>query len=128
MATPLLHFPISPISTKHHQFPVNGDNYSFNATLFTMMADTSNGTFSLDNLAMLSRSALLPITSRQSNLLFNPTAIIVDYGAPSFLYTLFPSATRNYTPASKPYPPSSAPPKRPPASYSTTQSASRPTG
>ncbi|KAL6707920.1 hypothetical protein ACN47E_003594 [Coniothyrium glycines] len=87
--------------TRNDYFTGNGDNYSFNGTLFAQMksfADSvSGGNFDRNALAAY-RSARYDDSVRQNpNFFFGPLSLLL-FGAASFLYELMPSYGPQGTP------------------------------
>lgn len=76
--------------TRNDYFLANGDNHSFNGTLFAMMANTCKGNFNRDNLALYRYQRYQQSLADNGNFFFGPTALLL-FGAASFLYELFPS-------------------------------------
>ncbi|KAH3916989.1 hypothetical protein HBH56_050320 [Parastagonospora nodorum] len=80
--------------TRTDYFLNNGDNYSFNGSLFAEMksfADTvSGGKFDLDALAAYRGKRYDESLATNGNFFFGPLSLLL-YGAASFLYELFPS-------------------------------------
>ena len=87
--------------TRNDYFPANGDDYTFNGTLFAEMKDVadrvSGGKF--DRAAMAAyRSQRYDESKRENaNFFFGPLTALL-YGAASFLYELFPSYGNEGTP------------------------------
>ena len=76
--------------TRNDYFLANGDDYSFNGTLFSMMQDTCRGNFNRDKLALYRYQRYQQSLTENGNFYFGPKSILI-YGAASFLYELFPS-------------------------------------
>jgi len=80
--------------TRNDFFLANGDNYSFNGTLFAQMkavADTtSGGKFDREALAKYRSNRYDDSVAENPNFYFGPLSLLL-YGAASFLYELFPS-------------------------------------
>ncbi|RMZ69414.1 heme-thiolate peroxidase aromatic peroxygenase like [Pyrenophora seminiperda CCB06] len=80
--------------TRNDYFLANGDNYSFNGTLFANMkkvADrVSGGNFDRNTLAAYRAQRYDESLQQNSNFFFGPLSLLL-YGASSFLYELFPS-------------------------------------
>jgi len=76
--------------TRSDYYLNNGDNYSFNGTLFNHMATTCNKVF--DRECMTKYRAMRYAESKAENgqFIFLPTALLL-YGASSFLYELMPT-------------------------------------
>lgn len=83
--------------TRNDYFLDGGDDFTFNGTLFGMMAETTGGNFDLDGLAKYRYQRY--VQSRQENpwFFFGPLGIFT-HGAASFIYELFPSGTEDYVP------------------------------
>ncbi|KAL8827572.1 MAG: hypothetical protein Q9170_006966 [Blastenia crenularia] len=71
-------------------FLANGDDYSFNGTLFKSMTTTCQGNFNRDNLALYRMQRYTQSRADNGNFYFGPKQVLL-YGAASFLYSLFPS-------------------------------------
>lgn len=67
----------------------NGDNYSFNGTLFTMMQETCHGTFDRACLSLYKSQRYAQSRADNGNFFFGPETLL-SYVAASFLYELFP--------------------------------------
>ena len=76
--------------TRNDYFLANGDDYSFNGTLFGMMTNTCKGNFNRDNLALYRFQRYQQSEADNGNFYFGPKSLLL-YGAASFLYELFPS-------------------------------------
>lgn len=80
--------------TRSDYFLNNGDNYSFNGSLFQEMkvvADrVSGGTFDLNALAAYRSQRYDESVQQNANFFFGPLSLLL-YGAASFLYELFPN-------------------------------------
>ena len=76
--------------TRNDYYLANGDDYSFNGTLFAAMQDTCQGNFDRDNLALYRYQRYQQSLAQNSNFYFGPKALLL-FGAASFLYELFPS-------------------------------------
>lgn len=83
--------------TRNDYFTHNGDNFSFNGTLFGMMQKTCNGNFNRDNLAKYRKQRYDQSLAENQNFYFGPLSLLL-FGASSFLYELMPSGTRGYQP------------------------------
>ncbi|KAL1306180.1 hypothetical protein AAFC00_004282 [Neodothiora populina] len=83
--------------TRNDFFLANGDNFSFNKTLFTMMTDTTGGVYNRENLAEYRYQRYQQSLSDNPNFYFGPLSVLL-FGAASFLYELMPSGTHNYAP------------------------------
>lgn len=82
--------------TRDDFFP-DGDNYSFNGTLFGMMDDTCDSFFDINGLSKFREERWIQSQAQNPNFFFGPLTLLL-YGAASFLYELMPSGTRNYEP------------------------------
>jgi hypothetical protein len=78
--------------TRNDYFTNNGDNFSFNGTLFARMKDVadrvSNGNFDRNAMAAYRSQRYDESLASNPNFFFGPLAILL-YGAASFLYELF---------------------------------------
>lgn len=83
--------------TRNDFFLDNGDDYTFNGTLFGMMADTTNNNFDLNGLAEYRYQRYQQSLANNPNFYFGPLSLLL-FGAASFLYELMPSGTHNYAP------------------------------
>lgn len=83
--------------TRNDYFLGNGDNFSFNTTLFKMMAETTKGNFDLNNLALYRYQRYQQSRRDNPYFFFGPLGVFT-HGAASFVYELFPSGTENYSP------------------------------
>ena len=78
--------------TRNDFFLANGDNYSFNGTLFAQMRTYNPSTYDVHGLARY-RAERWDISQAQNpRFYFGPKALLL-YGAATFLYELFPSST-----------------------------------
>ncbi|CAK3937822.1 Aromatic peroxygenase [Lecanosticta acicola] len=68
-----------------------GNNYKFNATLFTEMMSYCNGNCDLQALALYREKRYNESVAQNGNFFFGPGSLLL-YGAASFLYELFPTA------------------------------------
>lgn len=68
----------------------NGDDYTFNGTLFGMMQATSKRNFNRDNLARYRCQHYAQSKPTTASFTLGPKSLLL-YGAASFLYELFPS-------------------------------------
>ena len=75
----------------------NGDNYSFNGTLFSMMQETCHGTFDRACLSLYKSQRYAQSRADNSNFFFGPGTLL-NYVAASFLYELFPDYGNEGTP------------------------------
>lgn len=83
--------------TRNDFFTHNGDNYSFNRTLFDMMTKTTGGNFNREGLSKYRLQRYEQSRAENPNFFFGPLTLLL-YGAASFLYTLMPSGTHGYAP------------------------------
>jgi len=83
--------------TRNDYFTADGDNFSFNGTLFGMMDDTCNSNFDLEGLALYRKQRYDQSVAENPNFYFGPLSLLL-YGAASFLYELMPSGTHDYAP------------------------------
>lgn len=83
--------------TRNDFFTHGGDNFKMNATLFSMMTDTTGGLYNLPNLAKYREQRYYQSIDENRNFYFGPLALLL-FGAASFLYELMPSGTHNYVP------------------------------
>ncbi|TEY35481.1 hypothetical protein BOTCAL_0589g00030 [Botryotinia calthae] len=83
--------------TRSDYFLANGDNYSFNGTLFGMMTETTGGNYNRDGLATYREHRYQQSLKENPNFYFGPSSLLF-FGAASFFYKLMPSGTKNYTP------------------------------
>lgn len=82
--------------TRNDYFIADGDNYSFNGTLFGMMDNTCKSYFGRDQLALYRYQRYQQSLHDNPNFYFGPLALLL-FGASSFLYELMPSGP-SYTP------------------------------
>jgi hypothetical protein len=82
--------------TRDDYFLADGNNYSFNGTLFGMMDATSNSYFGRNQLALYRSQRYAQSLAENPNFYFGPLALLL-FGASSFLYELMPSGP-SYTP------------------------------
>ena len=83
--------------TRNDYFLANGDDYSFNGTLFKMMTDTCKGNFNRDGLSLYRYQRYQQSKADNGNFYFGPKSLLL-YGAATFLYELFPSFGNAGTP------------------------------
>ena len=83
--------------TRNDFFLDNGNDFSFNGTLFGMMQDTCNGNFDLTNLGLYRYQRYQQSLAENPDFYFGPLSLLL-FGAASFLYELMPSGTHNYAP------------------------------
>ena len=83
--------------TRNDYFLADGDNYSFNGTLFGMMQDTCQGNFNRENLSKYRLQRYEQSRAENPNFFFGPLTLLL-YGASSFLDTLMPNGNHNYAP------------------------------
>lgn len=82
--------------TRNDYFLADGDDHTFNATLFGMMTDTTGGVYDRNGLALYRSQRYAQSLAENSNFYFGPLSVLL-YGAASFLYELMPSGP-DYTP------------------------------
>merc|ERR1711988_1341637 len=83
--------------TRNDYFTGDGDNFSFNGTLFGMMNDACDGNFNRENLGHYRADRWRQSKMENPNFYFGPLSLLL-FGAASFLYELMPSGTRGYAP------------------------------
>ncbi|PVH83582.1 Cloroperoxidase [Cadophora sp. DSE1049] len=83
--------------TRNDFFLGKGDNFNFNGTLFSMMTETTGGTFDLEGLAKFRYERYVQSRRDNPNFFFGPLGVFT-HGAASFVYELFPSGTEGYVP------------------------------
>ena len=83
--------------TRNDFFLANGDDFTFNGTLFGMMEQTTGGDFNLKNLALYRYQRWHQSAAENPNFYFGPLSLLL-FGAASFLYELFPSGTDGFAP------------------------------
>jgi len=76
--------------TRNDYYTANGDNFSFNGTLFGYMNDECNGNFDRDCLSKYRYDRYYQSRAENGQFTFIPTALLL-YGASSFLYELMPT-------------------------------------
>lgn len=76
--------------TRDDYFLGNGDNFSFNGTLFKMMTETTGGLYNRDGLAKYRYQRYQQSLAENPNFYFGPLSLLL-FGASSFLYELMPS-------------------------------------
>merc|ERR1712032_1687559 len=84
-------------ATSRTSFTGDGDNFSFNGTLFGMMNDACDGNFNRENLGHYRADRWRQSKMENPNFYFGPLSLLL-FGAASFLYELMPSGTRGYAP------------------------------
>ena len=77
--------------TRDDYFLGDGDNFSFNGTLFGMMDKTCNHNFDINGLALYRKQRYQQSLANNPNFYFGPLSLLL-FGAASFLYELMPSA------------------------------------
>lgn len=82
--------------TRNDYFLANGDDFSFNGTLFGMMAATTGQLYNRDGLAKYRYQRYQQSLKDNPNFYFGPLSLLL-FGASSFLYELMPSGP-NYIP------------------------------
>ncbi|KAK4496979.1 hypothetical protein PRZ48_011428 [Zasmidium cellare] len=85
------HFEADTSLTRNDYFLADGDNYRWNATLFTHMMDYCQGNCDLQALAKCREARYYESRAENGNFFFGPGSLLL-YGAASFLYELFPTA------------------------------------
>lgn len=83
--------------TRDDFFLGKGDDFSFNGTLFQMMAETTGGIYNRDRLAKYRYQRYQQSLENNPNFYFGPLSLLL-FGAASFLYELMPSGTNSYAP------------------------------
>lgn len=83
--------------TRNDYFTGDGDNFSFNGTLFGMMDDTCGSNFDLEGLALYRKQRYEQSVEENPNFYFGPLSLLL-YGAASFLYELMPNGNHDYAP------------------------------
>ncbi|KAK0938693.1 hypothetical protein LTR29_009792 [Friedmanniomyces endolithicus] len=83
--------------TRNDFFTHNGDDFSFNGTLFGMMDKTCGSNFDVAGLSLYRKQRWHQSQVENPNFYFGPLALLL-YGAASFLYELMPSGTHGYAP------------------------------
>lgn len=80
-----------PANTPHSDYFLgNGDNHSFNSTLFGMMMSVCAGNCSLNQLALYRSQRYAQSRATNPHFFFGPGSLLL-YGAASFLYEFFPN-------------------------------------
>lgn len=82
--------------TRNDYFLANGDDFSFNGTLFGMMTNTTGGLYNREGLGTYRYQRYQQSLANNPNFFFGPLTLF-QYGAASFLYSLMPSGP-NYIP------------------------------
>lgn len=83
--------------TRNDYFTHDGDNFSFNGTLFGMMDDTCDSNFDRSGLSLYRKQRYQQSVQENPNFYFGPLSLLL-YGAASFLYELMPNGNRGYAP------------------------------
>ncbi|KAI9056200.1 hypothetical protein LZ554_001128 [Drepanopeziza brunnea f. sp. 'monogermtubi'] len=83
--------------TRNDYYLGNGDNVSFNGTLFKMMTDVTGGVYNREGMAKYRYLRYQESLRDNPNFYFGPLTMLL-YGAASFLYEIMPSGTNNYAP------------------------------
>ncbi|MCJ1312986.1 hypothetical protein MMC25_006662 [Agyrium rufum] len=83
--------------TRNDYYLANGDDHTFNGTLFGYMDQTCSGLFNRDNLALYRYQRYEQSLAENGNFYFGPKSVLL-YGAATFLYELFPSHGPEGTP------------------------------
>ena len=76
--------------TRNDYYLANGDDYSFNGTLFAMMQSTCAGNFNREHLSLSRYQRFQQSKADNANFYFGPKSVLL-IGAATFLYELFPS-------------------------------------
>lgn len=82
--------------TRNDYFLANGDDFTFNATLFKMMTDSTGGVYDRAGMSKYRLERYQQSRQNNPNFFFGPLTVLL-YGASSFLYELMPSGP-NYIP------------------------------
>lgn len=82
--------------TRNDYFLGDGDNFSFNGTLFKMMTDSTGGIYDRSALSKYRSERYQQSLQENEEFFFGPLSLLL-YGAASFLYELMPSGP-NYIP------------------------------
>ncbi|KZO92419.1 Cloroperoxidase [Calocera viscosa TUFC12733] len=97
-------FEVDASLSRNDYYLADGDNYTFNTTLFAMMTETVGTTsspqdprFDLKGLGLYKGLRYQQSLNTNPKFYFGPKQLIF-YGAVSFLYELFPSSTQGNTP------------------------------
>ncbi|KAI6885536.1 Cloroperoxidase [Hortaea werneckii] len=85
------HFEADASLTRNDYFLADGDNYRWNATLFTQMLDYCQGNCNLEALSKYREARYYQSVADNGNFFFGPGSLLL-YGAASFLYELMPTA------------------------------------
>ena len=83
--------------TRNDYFLANGDNFSFNGTLFRLMTETCNSNYNLESLSKYRLQRYDQSKAANPNFFFGPIGLLL-YGAASFLYEVMPSGNSGYAP------------------------------
>ena len=75
----------------------NGDDFTFNGTLFGMMEETTGGVFNFKGMAAYRQQRYMQSRAENPNFFFGPLALLL-YGAASFLYELMPASNNDMKP------------------------------
>jgi len=78
--------------TRNDFFTHNGDDFSFNGTLFGMMDQTCKSNFNREGLSLYRNQRWHQSQVENPNFFFGPLTLLL-YGAASFLYELMPTGT-----------------------------------
>ncbi|KAJ4421727.1 hypothetical protein N0V82_003571 [Gnomoniopsis sp. IMI 355080] len=76
--------------TRNDYFLDNGDDFTFNATLFKMMTDSTGGIYDRAGMSKYRLERWQQSQQQNSEFFFGPLTVLL-YGASSFLYELMPS-------------------------------------
>ncbi|RMY64437.1 hypothetical protein D0863_09821 [Hortaea werneckii] len=85
------HFEADASLTRNDYFLADGDNYRWNATLFTQMLEYCQGNCNLEALSKYREARYQQSLADNGNFFFGPGSLLL-YGAASFLYELMPTA------------------------------------
>ncbi|KAK5119735.1 hypothetical protein LTR85_007311 [Meristemomyces frigidus] len=85
------HFEADTSLTRNDYFLAQGDNHSWNATLFKMMLQTCKGNCNREALSLYRYNRYQQSKADNGNFFFGPGSLLL-YGAASFLYELMPTA------------------------------------
>lgn len=75
----------------------NGNDFTFNGTLFGMMTKTTGGLYNFEGMAEYRYQRYQQSLAENPNFFFGPLALLL-YGAASFLYELMPSESNGFVP------------------------------
>lgn len=83
--------------TRDDYFLGDGDNFSFNGTLYKMMKETTNSNYDRDGLSLYRAQRYNQSLAENPNFYFGPFSLLL-FGASSFLYELMPSSANGLKP------------------------------